>query len=293
MLTAEQTNSIRDSITINTGDDSHWTGLRAVGGGSINKAFCISTKKANYFVKENDALRYPGMFEAEKIGLEWLGKSGGPKVPVVIATITCGDTAFLIMQWIEAGKRSKDQAYGFGCRLAVLHQNTSSQFGFHMNNYIGSLSQNNGFHKSGPDFFIENRIQPQAALAFTSGYLPLSEQHNFEKLYRNIPNEIPEETPALLHGDLWSGNYLTGPDGEAWLIDPAVYFGHREADLAMTKLFGGFEAPFYEGYQEVFPLTAGWKDRIDLFNLYPLLVHLNLFGSGYLNQVITVLRKFS
>jgi protein-ribulosamine 3-kinase len=293
MLTPVQRDTLRDSITVNTGDDSAWEGVRSIGGGSINNAFCITTKKAKYFVKENDAARYPGMFEAEKTGLEWMGKSGGPNVPAVIATPVAGGSAFLIMEWLEAGKRSEGQAITFGNKLARMHQNRSPHFGFHQNNYIGSLHQSNTLHENGAEFFIEERIRPQAEMAFASGKLSPSERGTFEKLYKNIPDILPDEPPALLHGDLWSGNYVTGPDGEAWLIDPAVYYGNREADLAMTRLFGGFDEQFYTGYEEVFPLSHGWKDRMDLFNLYPLLVHVNLFGSGYVNQALTVLRRYA
>ena len=122
--------------------------------------------------------------------------------------------------------------------------------------------------------------------------MPIQLKRKFSALFERLPDIFPAEKPALLHGDLWSGNYITGKNGEAWLIDPAVYYGNREADIAMTRLFGGFNATFYSAYNDEYPLESGWEERLDYFNLYPLLVHINLFGSSYLNQIQNILSKF-
>jgi fructosamine-3-kinase len=125
-----------------------------------------------------------------------------------------------------------------------------------------------------------------------SGWFSNSELSQFERLYHKLPGLFPKEKPRLVHGDLWSGNYLIDQDSNPVLIDPAAYFGHREVDIAMTRLFGGFDEAFYKSYNEVFPLETGWKDRIDLYNLYPLLIHVNLFGSGYVQQVKRIIAKW-
>jgi fructosamine-3-kinase len=140
------------------------------------------------------------------------------------------------------------------------------------------------------DFFIEERLEKQLKLALSSGKMINSDADLFQRLYSRL-DIIPIEAPSLLHGDLWSGNFMTNADGMPCLIDPAVYFGHREMDLAMTKLFGGFDDEFYEAYNESFPLAAGFEERIDIHNLYPLMVHVNLFGGGYVQQVRGILKK--
>jgi fructosamine-3-kinase len=142
-------------------------------------------------------------------------------------------------------------------------------------------------------FFIENRLQPQLEMAVRKHSRMQELLPFFERLFQRLPEIIPAEKPALLHGDLWSGNFLVGPEGRACIIDPAVYYGHRESDLAMSKLFGGFDEDFYGAYNAAFPLAPGWKERTDIFNLYPLLVHVNLFGGGYIQQAAAVVRPFS
>ena len=142
------------------------------------------------------------------------------------------------------------------------------------------------------EFFIEGRLEKQIALAKNSGAIDSATVQQFNRLYNKLPEIIPEEKPSLIHGDLWNGNFMTGADGKAWLIDPAVYYGHREMDLAMTKLFGGFSTDFYESYNETFPLQKGFNNRVDIHNLYPLLVHVNLFGGGYLHEVKNILSRF-
>jgi fructosamine-3-kinase len=145
------------------------------------------------------------------------------------------------------------------------------------------LLQSNEYTANWIDFFIEKRLKAQAGLAFYNGEIPRSLYDKFNDLYNKLPELLPSEKPALLHGDLWSGNVIVGSNGHVSLIDPAVYYGNREAEIAFTKLFGGFSSAFYDAYNEAFPLEKGFEERIDIYNLYPLLVHVNLFGSGYIN----------
>jgi protein-ribulosamine 3-kinase len=181
----------------------------------------------------------------------------------------------------------------FAQKLAQLHKNTAPIFGLDHDNYIGSLPQSNRQTQKWTDFFISQRLEPLVTKAVASGLLDSQTAQRFDRLFSKLDQLIPEEKPALLHGDLWSGNVMTDEHGEVCLIDPAVYYGHREVDLAFSTLFGAFHGEFYEAYNEAFPLEKGWKQRIDLFNLYPLLVHLILFGRSYYHQVISTLEKFT
>ena len=164
-------------------------------------------------------------------------------------------------------------------------------FGLDHDNYIGSLAQSNKKHADWISFFMEERIRPQLKLAMDKKLIDEGTVKQFDKLFDHFDRLIPKEKPALLHGDLWNGNFLVSDSSRAALIDPAVYFGHREMDLAMTTLFGGFDSEFYRAYDEVFPLEKGFEKRVDIHNLYPLLVHVNLFGGGYVRQVKAVLNN--
>ena len=179
-----------------------------------------------------------------------------------------------------------------GARLAALHRCSKDFFGLDHNNYIGSLRQFNHQQTSWVNFFIEQRLNVQLKLAIDSGMMDSKWLNEFESLYAKLPAMLPEEKPSLLHGDLWGGNLITDEKGEPCLIDPAVYFGSREADLAMTKLFGGFDDEFYTSYQHTFPLQPGYDKRFDIYNLYPLLVHVNLFGGSYKSAVANILKAF-
>jgi protein-ribulosamine 3-kinase len=266
---------------------------RAVSGGSINQAASVHSGEVTLFVKWNHADRYPGMFEAEAKGLNLLRNPGGAMVPEVLETGTAGDMAYLAMEYVgrgpDGGLNPDDS---FGAMLAALHRNSAAQFGLDHDNYMGSLPQSNRMHQSWNEFFIHERLLPQLKIARDEGSLGSSESHAFDLLFKRLPEIIPEEAPALVHGDLWSGNYLTGSQGQIWLIDPAVAYGHREVDIAMSKLFGGFPATFYEAYSAHFPLIKGWESRIEIFQLYPLLIHVNLFGGGYIDSVKRVIQRF-
>jgi fructosamine-3-kinase len=263
-----------------------------IGGGCINDTYRLQTSAGAFFIKYNNAAKYPRIFETEAKGLSLLRSTKTLKIPEVVISGEAEGKSFLMLEYIEAGKRKKDFWEDFGKKLATLHRYTSSSFGLDHDNYIGSLPQSNKHHKAWIDFFVEERLQKQIALAKDSGAINNLTIHQFDNLLKRLPEIIPDEKPSMLHGDLWNGNYMISGDGSASLIDPAVYYGHREMDLAMTRLFGGFDDEFYESYNKTFPLTPGFEERVAIHNLYPLMVHVNLFGGGYMSQVKSILSKF-
>src|SRR5437868_6082006 len=246
MIPAEISDKIKTLLTGYCGKPSPILGSASIGGGCINNALKVETDSGIFFLKWNDAKRFPKMFEAEAKGLILLKEANAIGIPQVIATDEADGYSFILLEFIEPGKRIKNFWEDFGTALAQLHKNTSELFGLEYSNYIGSLPQSNTQKKSWIDFFIEERLEKQIALAKNSGAINHSITQQFNSLYKKLPEIIPNEKPSLIHGDLWNGNFMTGVDGKAWLIDPAVYYGHREMDLAMSKLFGGFSHEFYE-----------------------------------------------
>lgn len=263
-----------------------------VGGGSINDAWRIDTNEGRFFLKTNNADRFPSMFEAELDGLARLRKTATVPVPEVLAHGEDHDTSWLLLEWIEEGKRGPTFWNDFGSRLARLHRHTHERFGLERDNYIGSLVQRNDTDPEWVSFFIHMRLEPLLKMARDRRKVEAGMAFRFEGLFPKLAGLFPNEPPALLHGDLWNGNFMTGPDGNAWIFDPAVYYGHREMDIAMSRLFGGFDAGFYDGYNSEWPLEEGWEERVDLCDLYPLLVHVNLFGGNYVSQVESILKRF-
>jgi protein-ribulosamine 3-kinase len=263
------------------------------GGGCINQGGKLKTTIGSFFVKWNDDKKFPGMFEAEGKGLQLLYRQNAMRIPKVIGHGKNDGHQFLLLEFIEQKSRSKNFWEQLGQRLASLHQCSSDLFGLDHSNYIGSLRQYNHTNSNWINFFIEQRLEVQVNLAINNGAAPASWAKKFETLYVRLPSLIASEKPSLIHGDLWSGNLITDDKGEPCLIDPAIYFGNREADLAMTRLFGGFSGEFYSAYEEAFPLPPGAERRVDLYNLYPLLVHVNLFGGSYVHSVENILRAFS
>jgi protein-ribulosamine 3-kinase len=280
-------------ITNKTGEASKILKASGLSGGCINDAARVETTAGVYFLKWNHAGRYPGMFASEARGLELLAAAGAVKVPGVTGQGEAGDHTFLALEYIEQGRSAGGFWQDFGQGLARLHQNTDTRFGLDHDNYIGSLPQSNRHHDSWLDFFTEERLEAQGRLARDSGRAGSDLSRALERMYPRLQHFFPEEPPALLHGDLWSGNYMTGSDGKAVIIDPAVYYGHRYMDLGMSKLFGGFSGEFYQHYHEAWPLDAGWRDGVEVANLYPLLVHVNLFGGGYLGSIMSTLKRYS
>lgn len=263
-----------------------------IGGGSINSALKVETNKGIFFVKHNSKHLYPAMFEKEALGLKLLRESGAIKVPEVITFDDIGDDSFLVLKFIESGNKPADFWDLFAKDLAALHKNTSKNFGLNHDNYIGSLKQFNDWENTWSDFFREQRLDIQLKMARDSALLNRSIVSAFERFYKRIDDIFPQEIPSLVHGDLWGGNFMVGEKGESIIIDPAVYYGHREMDLGMSQLFGGFSSEFYTSYNKYFPLEKGWQKRMDYCNLYPLLVHVNLFGGGYVASVSSIISRF-
>ncbi len=253
-----------------------------ISGGDINEAFGVTLADGRrVFVK---AHRSPpaGMFEAEARGLGWLAEAKALRVPRVLGV---GED-FLALEFLEPrGPAARfDEELGRG--LAALHQSATPGFGLDHDNFIGSLAQSNRAHATWVDFFREERLGAQLELARKKRRAPLAMERGFERLFARLGELVgPVEAPARLHGDLWGGNLHVGPEGEPCLIDPAVYGGHREIDLAMMRLFGGFSARVFSAYAEAFPLAPGHAERVQLYQLYPLMVHVNLFGGSYVSSV--------
>lgn len=262
------------------------------GGGCINQGGRLETSIGIFFLKWNDTKKFPGMFEAESKGLKLLYHQRAIRIPKVLAVGETGSYQFLLLEFIEQQSRSKKFWQLLGNRLAFLHRNSFDTYGLDHDNYIGSLRQLNKQDSSWINFFIQQRLAVQVAQAVDSKLAGNNWIKHFDALYKKLPELLTDEKPALLHGDLWSGNLISDESGQPCLIDPAVYYGNRETDLATTQLFGGFDETFYSSYHDVFPLLPGLEDRLEVYKLYPLLVHVNLFGTSYVPSVEGILRRF-
>lgn len=265
---------------------------KSITGGDINEAACLQTDKGDFFVKWNNARRYPGMFEAEAKGLALLKEAAELYIPPVVGCDMEGSDSFLLLEFVRQGARISRFMEDFGRSLARLHKHSALYFGLDHDNYIGSLPQSNRNHDNWPDFFAIERLEKQVKMARNSREINSGTVAAFERLYKHLPSIFPQERPALVHGDLWGGNYMTSPEGKACIYDPAVYYGHREMDIGMSRLFGGFGSEFYEAYNQEYPMEKGWPERVDICNLYPLMVHVNLFGGSYAYSVKSILRRF-
>lgn len=263
-----------------------------VHGGDINTAWCLHTKEHKYFVKVNDAASYPGMFKKEADGLDAISKTGTVKVPQVIKLGVKDGRQYIVLEWLEREAPVRNFWDQFGKALASLHRQQQLHFGWHEDNYIGSLHQKNTQHQKWLSFCYECRILPLVEKLFDSGKFSKKEVEAAEHMCAISHNLFPDEPAALLHGDLWSGNFMAANNGLPAIYDPAVYFGHREMDIGMTKLFGGFHLDFYRAYNEVYPLESGWEQRLPQTQLYPLLVHAVLFGGHYVSNAAEILKRF-
>jgi fructosamine-3-kinase len=271
---------------------AHIRASHSVSGGSINKAVKLDTSHGHFFVKHNTAHRFPAMFDKEALGLALLAKARVIDVPQVLLTDEDEEHAFLLLSYIDSSHEATDFWDDFGERLAALHQQKAEKFGLDHDNYMGSLYQHNSLHDDWTEFFVMERLEPQIKMAREEGNLGRNDVSAFERLYKQLDSIFPETEPSLIHGDLWSGNLMANKQGYACLIDPAVYYGHPEIDIAMSTLFGGFSNRFYEAYNRHNPLEKGWHERLPIYNLYPLLVHVNLFGGSYLSSVQQTLQRF-
>lgn len=261
---------------------------RALGGGSINDAWRVTLSDGRaLFVKTNrDA--DPEMFLREAEGLAWLAEARAIRVPEVIAA----SASYLVLELIEPARRAADFDEQLGRGLAALHRAGADGFGWRADNFIGSLPQDNGREDDWPTFYVKRRLAPQLELSARRGLISRSTRSRFDRLFARMDELVgPAEPPARLHGDLWAGNSHVDEQGAPVLIDPAVYGGHREIDLAMMRLFGGFSDRVFASYHEAFPLSDHWDERIPLYQLYPLMVHVNLFGGGYVSSVEAALDR--
>jgi fructosamine-3-kinase len=229
------------------------------------------------------------MFEREAEGLKALAGANEIRVPSVYLV----GAGFLLLEDLAPAPRAERYWRSFGSQLARLHLHTSTQFGFAQDNYLGSALQPNKLTNDGHEFFADQRLGFQVRLARDNDLLSKGELKEFEELVGKLPELIPVQPASLIHGDLWSGNALTDAAGQPALIDPAAHYGWAEAELGATALFGGFDPSFYVAYQEERPLERGWQARLDVYNLYHLLNHLNLFGHSYHAQLVNILRRFA
>lgn len=279
---------LRDELAAALGSaPARWRGL---GGGDINEAHAVELADGReVFVKTN--ARAPGdMFPTEALGLAWLAEAGALRVPAVLAS----SPRFLALELIRPARPTADRDEQLGRGLAALHRAGADGFGLGYDNYIGRLPQQNDARADWPTFYRELRLEPQLRAATDRGLVDRGLLRDAGVVMDRLDDLCgPAEPPARLHGDLWGGNAMTDERGAPVVIDPAVYGGHREIDLAMMQLFGGFGARVFAAYDEAYPLADGWRDRVPLYQLYPLLVHVNLFGGGYVGQVGAAIRTLS
>lgn len=263
---------------------------RPVGGGDISSAWRVRTDDHPVFLKTGPASSYE-MFLAESEGLKALDRAGAIRVPKVIGCVCSRKDSLLALEWIEfePGNSSTEQL--LGKQLALQHRCLGEQFGWHRDNTLGSTPQHNAWNDDWVSFFAEHRLGFQLELAAKNGFagnLQPEGRQLLDKLGYFFSDYWPE--PSLLHGDLWGGNWASS-DGRPVVFDPAVYYGDRESDIAMTKLFGGFGREFYAAYEKEWPTTSGSEKRVRLYQLYHVLNHLNLFGAAYLARAQGLIRE--
>ncbi|WP_295812685.1 fructosamine kinase family protein [uncultured Apibacter sp.] len=265
---------------------------RPISGGDTNKSFLLESDEGNFFMKTNNVKEFPGMFKDEVKGLKTIAETHKLKTPKIIKVEESANEQYLILELIKKGEPTKQIWENFGESLASMHKIRQPYFGFDSDNYIGRLPQKNTQASTWGKFYAQYHLEPLIKKLVDMNALHSEEVQAAENFYKKIDDIFPHEIPSLVHGDLWGGNFLISDRGEPVVIDPAVYYGHREMDLGMTRLFGGFSTYFYEAYDKAYPLTKGWEERISYTQLYPLLVHSILFGSYYLEEVKNILSEF-
>jgi fructosamine-3-kinase len=261
---------------------------RPLAGGDINEAYELELQDGRRVFAKSNARAPARMFELEAQGLAWLGAARALRVPEVFGVVppSAAAAGVLVLELVEPGPRAGDFDERLGRGLAQLHRSGAEQFGLEHDNFIGSLPQLNTPAPSWAEFYGERRLRPLFERARARGLLDSALSRSADQLLGRLAQRVgPVEPPARLHGDLWAGNVHVAPDGTPVLIDPAVYGGQREVDLAMMRLFGGFGPRVFAAYEEAFALSPGARERVPLYQLYPLLVHLELFGAAYLGQV--------
>jgi fructosamine-3-kinase len=260
-------------------------------GGDINQAFHLNTNIGSFFLKVNDG-RMNDMFEREFEGLQLLYQTNTIKVPIPVIQGGFNGHIFLVTEFIQRADPSKNFWQTFARELAALHQHSNDMFGLATSNFIGSLQQENNLCETWAEFYARQRILPLVELAFNQHKFSKENVLLVERLCARFDDLFPREKPSLLHGDLWSGNFVCNTEGRPVIYDPAVYYGSREMDIAMSLLFGGFDRSFYTYYSDAFPLQAHWHERVRLCQLYPLFVHLILFGGHYYHSVMEIIEAY-
>jgi fructosamine-3-kinase len=253
-----------------------------VSGGDIHAAYRVGLDDGRSIFVKGGSRALPGMFAAEARGLGWLAEPGTIRLPEVLAW----SDGFLALEWIDRGRPARDHDQRLGRGLALLHRAGAPSFGLDHDNFLATLPQNNAARSTWAELYGEARLRPLLARAEADGHATKSMRRAVENVIERLPSLVgPEEPPARLHGDLWGGNAMVDDAGGPVLVDPAVYGGHREMDLAMMRLFGGFSNAVFAAYEEAFPLAPGHEERVPLYQLYPLLAHVCLFGRGYVASV--------
>ncbi|MGE5355867.1 MAG: fructosamine kinase family protein [Deltaproteobacteria bacterium] len=263
-----------------------------VPGGDINDAYKISTGKNEYFAKINNTMDAGKMLESEATALIFLSQKIGVNVPEVKFLTKKNDTSILVLNWINEGNKRKSYNFDFAVMMEKLHRTSNEYFGLEYDNYIGSLKQSNQNNTDWLGFYYQCRIIPQLKIAIDEKKMESFYHKRVDSMFKNLSLEFPKVKPSLLHGDLWAGNYMTNHTGFPVLIDPAIYFGHREVDFAMMRLFGGFDPGIFSSYNELFPFDEDMEKRIRFYQLYYVLVHVNLFGSSYAGQARSIIESY-
>ncbi|MEY2985165.1 MAG: hypothetical protein RLZZ568_1782 [Cyanobacteriota bacterium] len=281
--------AIARQITQTTGQPFTVEQRLTVSGGCINQGYCLRGGQQQYFVKINQANQL-AMFQTEALGLEQIAATDTIRVPQPICYGSEGSQSYLVLEWLAFGRGNRDSWYRLGQQLAALHQaEGSDQFGWQCENVIGATPQLNPWTDSWAEFFAEQRLGYQLRLARRKGGDFPDPETIGPRVKALLGDRQPR--PALVHGDLWSGNAAILSSGEPAILDPATYYGDPEVDIAMTELFGGFPAPFYQGYNAVSPLDRGYQRRKTIYNAYHILNHFNLFGGGYARQAQQMLKQ--
>ncbi|MFC2947518.1 fructosamine kinase family protein [Virgibacillus sediminis] len=285
-------NSIVEKALYQAGDQSRLVSTVQIHGGSINKSFYVETEKNQYFIKYHPDPP-ENFFHTEAHGLESIRRTDSVQVPEVFTYSDTPGEAFLVMEWIE-GKAFQETDALLGEGIAKMHRAHAGKHGFSEDTYIGLLPQKNGLYERWIDYYRESRLTAQWKLGIQKGRIDGKRRERMETLLAGLDKWIPSGIKAsCLHGDLWGGNWIIGSDGVPFVIDPSVLYGDRHFDLAFTEVFGGFSSQFYEAYNECYPIEDYYQEVKPLYQLYYLLVHLNLFGESYGSSVDAVLRRYT
>ncbi len=260
-------------------------------GSDISKALLCNTNKGKLFIKLNSSPNAMEMFEKESMGLQIINETHTIKTPEVYGTFNELEDAILVMEYVEAKTPSPGDMKNLGIGLRKLHKSGSEYFGLNHDNFIGTLHQSNKVCETWEEFYTKRRLTPQFMIAQEKKYLNEKETPDESRILECVHDICGDVKPGLVHGDLWSGNYIISEGGEPYLIDPAIYYGHGEVDIAMSNLFGGFDTSFYQSYFSNSSEYNNYKKKEELYQLYYLLVHLNMFGMSYYNSVKRVLKS--